>query len=320
VAVERIAMSTKKATRGMVLAQVAAGKVSPSQAAHQLGVGYRQARRLFQRFTTRGRLGASGIQRRQLELHHEQTIRRRRRSMSKVSAWLLLLWVAPVVAQGRSGVTRDSAVVASVNIQWAAASAVLPVLRPIGRPASRAQQDRLADSLVEQIIARAPAENGDFTSVALVDVLVDAARRTGPGGPAGVPYPGSASRLIRIHRTGPPTAVVTRGAALSGLSYVIGSEEVLRYVRDVAISHDPTSGLAMVMLIEAASPAPWRDAPEDRRSQAMTFLREIWKEAAPGFVADAARDNPNTQPLKLSDKAAITLYQFGRKQGWVKGG
>jgi hypothetical protein len=190
----------------------------------------------------------------------------------------------------------------------------------MGRPASRARQDQLADSLVEQIIARAPAENGDYTSVALVNVLADAGRWGGPGGPAGVPYEGSASRLITIHRTGPPAAVVTRGAALSALGSVIGSEDVLRYVRDVAISQDATSYLAMIMLIEAASPAPRRGAPEGRRSQAMTFLQKIWKEAAPGFDADAARNNPQVRPLKLSDNAAIALYQFGRRQGWVKGG
>ena len=50
-------MSTKEATRGAVLAQVAAGKVTLRQAAHQLEVGYRQVRRLFQRYTTHGRRG-----------------------------------------------------------------------------------------------------------------------------------------------------------------------------------------------------------------------------------------------------------------------
>jgi len=50
-------MSTKEATRGAVLAQVAAGKVTLSQAAAQLHVGARQARRLFRRYMTHGRRG-----------------------------------------------------------------------------------------------------------------------------------------------------------------------------------------------------------------------------------------------------------------------
>ena len=50
-------MSTKEATRGAVLAQVAAGKVTLRQAAEQLQVSYRQVRRLFQRYRTQGRRG-----------------------------------------------------------------------------------------------------------------------------------------------------------------------------------------------------------------------------------------------------------------------
>lgn len=50
-------MSTKEATRGAVLAQVAAGKVTLRQAARQLDVCYRQVRRLLQRFATHGRRG-----------------------------------------------------------------------------------------------------------------------------------------------------------------------------------------------------------------------------------------------------------------------
>lgn len=50
-------MSTREATRGAVLAQVAAGKVTLRQAAGQLDVGYRQVRRLFHRYTTHGRCG-----------------------------------------------------------------------------------------------------------------------------------------------------------------------------------------------------------------------------------------------------------------------
>jgi transposase len=55
--VERIAMSTKEATRGAVLARVAAGKVTLIEAAAHLDVGYRQVRRLFHRYTTHGRRG-----------------------------------------------------------------------------------------------------------------------------------------------------------------------------------------------------------------------------------------------------------------------
>jgi transposase len=55
--VERIAMSTKEAQRGVVLAQVAAGRLPLTAAAAQLGVSYRQAKRLYGRYKAHGRAG-----------------------------------------------------------------------------------------------------------------------------------------------------------------------------------------------------------------------------------------------------------------------
>ena len=50
-------MSTKEATRGAMLAQVAAGHLTLAEAAAHLRVSYRQVRRLFRRFATHGRRG-----------------------------------------------------------------------------------------------------------------------------------------------------------------------------------------------------------------------------------------------------------------------
>src|SRR5688572_25552296 len=50
-------MSTKEAQRGIVLAQVAAGRLPLTVAAAQLAVSYRQTKRLYRRYKTAGRAG-----------------------------------------------------------------------------------------------------------------------------------------------------------------------------------------------------------------------------------------------------------------------
>jgi hypothetical protein len=50
-------MSTKEVRRAAVFAQVKAGKAVLSVVAQQLGLSYRQAKRLYARYKTRGHVG-----------------------------------------------------------------------------------------------------------------------------------------------------------------------------------------------------------------------------------------------------------------------
>jgi hypothetical protein len=189
------------------------------------------------------------------------------------------------------------------------------ILRQVGRPQPQSKLDELADTLTERALSH--ADKGAFDEIRALEDAGERPQRNDTGAPS-VPYEGSLSRLIRIHREAPPSAEIARGTALRALNAVVGFDSTVKYLRFVATSHDRTAHIAMAELISDADPNYPGTLSVREQQQTLSMLRRLWDQ-----VADSVPMLPG--PSETVGKAAVptfaayaNLAAFARVQGWTK--
>jgi len=175
-------------------------------------------------------------------------------------------------------------------------------MRQVTKPQPRAKLDELADSLVARELAAAQIDPAARVhGISDISELVYAGQVAGQGDTIpGIPYDGALERLIRIYREAKPLDV--RLSALGGLLDVAGHAQAIAFLREVAISADPTAWYAVGQLEAAADPADARPVGTvaDRRA-VYDLLKALFQ-----------------QRLVSEPLAADGLDLYAHNQGWTR--
>jgi hypothetical protein len=219
---------------------------------------------------------------------------------------LLLVFPALVSAQVRlPPQLADSS--AAVILQRARAAAtenpaqwnfVGGLLRQLDRQPA-AKLDALADGLVAVAAAGRSGRQNERSYREAIEAISALVLAGAAQGDAENAYPGALDRLIRIHRETGPTPL--RSLALRRLTTMPDWRRGLAYLREVAVSTDPTAEYAVHALVSEAVQGGMANNPEPARSEARAVLRAL-------FNDDAVKE----------PRALEALRDFSAVQGWVK--